>query len=130
MRDLGYVEGRDLIVEVRYAGRDYARFPALVEELLRARVDLIVTGGPASQAARSCFSAAGELAAAIASAVILSTAACGTPGRAKSPTMVARSKFDITSETAGTSGAWNQRPSQFCANSLTFLLSAAPANDG
>ena len=31
--------------------RDYARFPALVEELLRARVDLIVTGGPASQAA-------------------------------------------------------------------------------
>jgi putative ABC transport system substrate-binding protein len=51
MRALGYGEGRDFVVEVRYAGRDYSRFPALVEELLRARVDLIVTGGPASQAA-------------------------------------------------------------------------------
>jgi putative ABC transport system substrate-binding protein len=51
MRALGYGEGRDFVVEVRYAGRDYIRFPALVEELLRARVDLIVTGGPASRAA-------------------------------------------------------------------------------
>jgi len=51
MRVLGYAEGRDFVVEVRYAGRDYSRFPALVEELLRARVDLIVTGGPSSRAA-------------------------------------------------------------------------------
>src|SRR5262249_52471383 len=51
MRVLGYGEGRDFVVEVRYAGRDYSRFPALVEELLRARVDLIVTGGPSSRAA-------------------------------------------------------------------------------
>ena len=51
MRALGYGEGRDFVVEVRYAGRDYSRFPALVAELLRARVDLMVTGGPASRAA-------------------------------------------------------------------------------
>ncbi len=51
MRALGYVEGRDFVIEVRYARRDYSRFPALVEELLRARVDLIVAGGPASRAA-------------------------------------------------------------------------------
>ncbi len=51
MRVLGYGEGRDFVVEVRYAGRDYSRFPALVEELLRARVELIVTGGPSSRAA-------------------------------------------------------------------------------
>jgi putative ABC transport system substrate-binding protein len=51
MRVLGYGEGRDFVLEVRYAGRDYSRFPALVEELLRARVDLIVTGGPSSRAA-------------------------------------------------------------------------------
>jgi putative tryptophan/tyrosine transport system substrate-binding protein len=51
MRALGYVEGRDFVIEVRYAGRDYSKFPTLVEELLRARVDLIVAGGPASRAA-------------------------------------------------------------------------------
>ena len=47
MRALGYAEDRDFIVEVRYAGRDYSRFPALVEELLGAGVDLIVAAGPA-----------------------------------------------------------------------------------
>jgi putative ABC transport system substrate-binding protein len=51
MRALGYAEDRDFVVEVRYAGRDYSRFPALVEELLGARVDLIVAAGPASRAA-------------------------------------------------------------------------------
>jgi putative tryptophan/tyrosine transport system substrate-binding protein len=51
MRALGYGEDRDFVVEVRYARRDYSRFPALVEELLRARVDLIVAAGPASRAA-------------------------------------------------------------------------------
>jgi putative ABC transport system substrate-binding protein len=51
MRALGYSEGRDFVIEVRYAQRDYSRFPVLVEELLRARVDLIVAGGPASRAA-------------------------------------------------------------------------------
>ena len=51
MRSLGYVEGRDFAVEIRYAQRDYRRFPALVEELLHAKVDVVVTGGPAAQAA-------------------------------------------------------------------------------
>jgi putative ABC transport system substrate-binding protein len=51
MRSIGYVEGRDFIIEIRYAQRNYSRFPTLVEELLRAKVDLIVTGGPAAQAA-------------------------------------------------------------------------------
>jgi putative ABC transport system substrate-binding protein len=51
MRALGYGEGRDFVIEVRYAARDYSRFPALVEELLSARVDLIVAGGPDSGAA-------------------------------------------------------------------------------
>ena len=51
MRALGYAEDRDFVVEVRYAQRDYTRFPVLVEELLRARVDLILAAGPASRAA-------------------------------------------------------------------------------
>jgi putative tryptophan/tyrosine transport system substrate-binding protein len=49
--NIGYVEGRDFIIEARYAERDYDKFPALIEELLRATVDLIVTGGPATEAA-------------------------------------------------------------------------------
>ena len=51
MRALGYAEDRDFVVEVRYARRDYSRFPVLVEELVRARVDLILAAGPASRAA-------------------------------------------------------------------------------
>jgi len=51
MGGLGYVEGRDFVIEARFAHRDYGRFPALVEELLSAKVVLIVMGGPASQAA-------------------------------------------------------------------------------
>jgi putative ABC transport system substrate-binding protein len=51
MRGIGYVEGHNFVIEARYAERDYSRFPALIEELLRAKVDLIVTGGPATQAA-------------------------------------------------------------------------------
>jgi hypothetical protein len=46
MRRFGYVEDRDFIIEVRYAERNFARFPTLIEDLLRARVELIVTAGP------------------------------------------------------------------------------------
>jgi len=44
---VGYGEGRDFVIEARYAGRDYNKFPALADELLRAQVDVIVAGGPA-----------------------------------------------------------------------------------
>ena len=48
---LGYVEGRNLIIEYRWAEGDYKRFPALVAELVRANVEIIVTAGtPASLA--------------------------------------------------------------------------------
>jgi putative tryptophan/tyrosine transport system substrate-binding protein len=51
MGTVGYVEGRDFVLEARFAHRDYSRFPALVEELLSTKVVLIVLGGPASRAA-------------------------------------------------------------------------------
>jgi len=51
MRNIGYVEGRDFVIEARYAERDYSRFAALVAELLALKVQLIVTAGPAAQAA-------------------------------------------------------------------------------
>ena len=47
MGAIGYGEGRDFVVEARYAGRDYSKFPSLADGLLRTQVDLIVAGGPA-----------------------------------------------------------------------------------
>lgn len=43
----GYIEGRNVAVEFRWADGDYRRLPAMAAELLRLRVDLIVAvGGP------------------------------------------------------------------------------------
>ena len=51
LRELGYVEGRNLVIEYRWAEGSYARFPMLVAELAALRVDMIVTAGtPASLA--------------------------------------------------------------------------------
>ena len=51
LRDLGYIEGRNLTIEYRWAEGDYKRFPALVAELAKLRVEVIVTAGtPASMA--------------------------------------------------------------------------------
>lgn len=47
LRELGYVEGKDLIVEPRFAESKPERLPVLVDELLRLKVDAIVaTGSP------------------------------------------------------------------------------------
>jgi putative tryptophan/tyrosine transport system substrate-binding protein len=43
LRDFGYVEGRNLIIETRWAEGNYDRLPGLVAELLELRVDAIVT---------------------------------------------------------------------------------------
>ena len=54
LRDLGYVEGRNLIIEYRSADGHAERFPDLVSELVRLKVDLIVTRGtPAAKAAKN-----------------------------------------------------------------------------
>ena len=45
LRELGYVEGRNLIVEQRGAGGDPERLPVLARELLQAKIDVIVTVG-------------------------------------------------------------------------------------
>jgi len=53
LRALGYIEGRNLVVERRYAEGKLDELPRLVAELLRARVDLIVTvGTPAARSAQ------------------------------------------------------------------------------
>jgi putative tryptophan/tyrosine transport system substrate-binding protein len=53
MRDLGYVEGRNLVVEYRAAGGKIERLDDLLAELIQLKVDVIVTGGtPAALAAK------------------------------------------------------------------------------
>ena len=54
LRDLGYVEGRNLVIEYRSADGHAERFPDLASELVRLKVDLIVTRGtPAANAAKN-----------------------------------------------------------------------------
>ncbi len=54
LRDLGYVEGRNLVIEYRSADGRAERFPDLASELVRLKVDLIVTRGtPAARAAKN-----------------------------------------------------------------------------
>jgi putative ABC transport system substrate-binding protein len=46
MSELGYVEGRNLVIRPAFADGSPERLPALVAELVRAKVDAIVTTGP------------------------------------------------------------------------------------
>ncbi len=49
LRELGYVEGQNVVIEYRSANREYERYPVLAAELVRLKVDVIVTsGGPSS----------------------------------------------------------------------------------
>src|SRR6516162_6756882 len=48
MHDLGYVEGRNIAYEFRHYGDDVESIPALIGDLLRANVDIIVVGGTAA----------------------------------------------------------------------------------
>ena len=51
MRELGYVEGTNFVIEARFADGKHERLPALAAELVRLKVDVIVaTGTPAYRA--------------------------------------------------------------------------------
>ena len=53
-RDLGYVEGQNIALEVRWAEGRYERFPAIVAELISHRVDvLVVATTPGALAAKN-----------------------------------------------------------------------------
>ena len=57
LRDLGYVEGKNIVIEFRWAEGRYDRLSALVTDLIRLKVDLIVTHGtPGTRAAKKATS--------------------------------------------------------------------------
>jgi len=57
LRELGWVEGNNITIEARFADGDLERLPALAAELVRLKVDLIVTsGGIAIRAAQHATS--------------------------------------------------------------------------
>src|ERR1041385_7634203 len=46
LREVGYTEGKDIIIEDRYAEEKLDRLPHFAAELVALKVDLIVSGGP------------------------------------------------------------------------------------
>lgn len=58
LRELGYVEGKNLVIEFRWAEGKYDRLPELASELVRLNVDLIVThAAPGGYAAKQATTA-------------------------------------------------------------------------
>ncbi|MGZ9141342.1 MAG: ABC transporter substrate binding protein [Candidatus Binatia bacterium] len=48
LRELGYLEGKNIVIEFRHAEGKLDRLPSLAAELVRLKVDIIVSGGPAT----------------------------------------------------------------------------------
>jgi len=57
LRELGYTEGQDIVIELRFAEGKSERLPAIVAELIQLKVDVIVLSGtPAARAAKQATS--------------------------------------------------------------------------
>jgi putative tryptophan/tyrosine transport system substrate-binding protein len=79
LRELGYTEGQNLAIEYRYAEGKFDRLPELAAEMVRLKVDVIVTGDtPAVQAVKKATSTIpivmGNVADAVAAGLVASLA--------------------------------------------------------
>ena len=48
-RDLGYIEGQNLVIDYRWADGRYDRLPVLAAELIRLQPNVLVTSGPGTR---------------------------------------------------------------------------------
>ena len=48
LRELGYIEGKNIVIEWRSSEEKLERLPQLAAELVRLKVEIIVSGGPTS----------------------------------------------------------------------------------
>ena len=54
LRELGYVEGKNIVIQQRYAAGQFEKLPELAAELVRLKVDVLVAeGAPAAHAAKN-----------------------------------------------------------------------------
>ena len=52
---MGYVEGKNVVIEARYAAGHFERIPAQAAELVQSKVDVIVVSATAIQEARAAL---------------------------------------------------------------------------
>jgi putative ABC transport system substrate-binding protein len=98
LRDLGYVEGRNIVLERRFADGKLEQLPKLVAELVRLKVDLIVAGTNAS------IVAAKQATTAIPIVMVLALDPVGMgfiASYAKPGGNLTGTAFDVSPETAG-----------------------------
>lgn len=83
LRELGYLEGENIIIEYRYTGGKNDRLPVLASELVQRKVDVIVTGTtPAIQAVKNTTSTIPIVMAEVADPVTVGlVASLARPGR-------------------------------------------------
>jgi putative tryptophan/tyrosine transport system substrate-binding protein len=98
LRELGYRDGENVLLEYRFANGDAGRFPGLVADLLRLPVDVIVTWGtPATLAAIKATSSI---------PIIMSA---GDPVRAGLVASLARPGANVTGFSSQTAGGEEKR---------------------
>jgi putative ABC transport system substrate-binding protein len=56
LREFGYIEGNNIIIEYRYAERGFDQLPELAAELVHLKVDIIATAGVGTPAAKNATS--------------------------------------------------------------------------
>jgi ABC-type uncharacterized transport system substrate-binding protein len=137
LRELGYTEGKNVLIERRYSDGQAERLPALAAELLRLRVDVLVVGDvPAAHAAKAATSTTPIVFLAVANPVEAGlVASLGRPGSnitgfaASSPGTSAKT-LQLLKETVGSllvvAIFWNPT-NPFHKVELSELESAAPS---
>jgi putative ABC transport system substrate-binding protein len=55
LADLGYVDGKNVVIEARYAAGDFKRLPSLAAELVQSKMDVVVASATAINDARAAL---------------------------------------------------------------------------